>query len=160
MTVPFWPIIPRMISISVFAVFLVMTASAVSASEAVRALPQGQLPNDIPLQPPKDLDGYFPVTPAKSPDEWAKRAERVRRQILVSQGLWPMPTKTPLNAVIHGKIDRGEYTVEKVYFESVPGFFVTGNLYRPKNITGKVPGVLLLTVTGRTRGCRSLLMPS
>src|SRR5262245_23081835 len=142
MTVPFWPIIPRMISISVFAVFLVMTASAVSASEAVRALPQGQLPNDIPLQPPKDLDGYFPVTPAKSPDEWAKRAERVRRQILVSQGLWPMPTKTPLNAVIHGKVDRDDYTVEKVYFESAPGFFVTGNLYRPKGKTGKVPGVL------------------
>src|SRR3989441_1283696 len=53
-----------------------------------------------------------------------------------------MPTKTPLNAVIHGKTDRGEYTVEKVYFESAPGFFVTGNLYRPKNVSGKVPGVL------------------
>ena len=53
-----------------------------------------------------------------------------------------MPTKTPLNAVIHGRIDRGEYTVEKVYFESAPGFFVTGNLYRPKKVTGKVPGVL------------------
>src|SRR5207249_3918715 len=73
---------------------------------------------------------------------WEKRSERVRRQILLSQGLWPMPTKTPLNPVIHGKIDRGEYTVEKVYFESAPGFFVTGNLYRPKNVAGKAPGVL------------------
>jgi hypothetical protein len=53
-----------------------------------------------------------------------------------------MPTKTPLNAVIHGKIDRGEYTVEKVYFESAPGFFVTGNLYRPVKINGKAPGVM------------------
>ena len=35
-----------------------------------------------------------------------------------------------------------EYTVEKVYFESAPGFFVTGNLYRPKNVQGKVPGVM------------------
>ena len=66
----------------------------------------------------------------------------MRRQILVAAGLWPMPTKTPLNAVIHGKIDRGEYTVEKVYFESAPGFFVTGNLYRPKNVKGRVPGIL------------------
>jgi dienelactone hydrolase len=32
--------------------------------------------------------------------------------------------------------------VEKVYFESAPGLFVTGNLYRPKNAKGKVPGVL------------------
>ena len=29
--------------------------------------------------------------------------------------------ETPLNAVVHGKIDQGDYTVEKVYFESVPG---------------------------------------
>ena len=40
------------------------------------------------------------------------------------------------------KMDRGDYTVEKVYFESAPGFFVTGNLYRPKNATAKAPGVL------------------
>ncbi len=105
-------------------------------------LPEGKQPNDIRLQPLKDLDGYFPFTPPTSKTDWAKRAERVRRQILVSQGLWPMPTKTPLNAVIHGKIDKGEYTVEKVYFESAPGFFVTGNLYKPAKITGKVPAVL------------------
>jgi len=99
-------------------------------------------PNDVRLQPLKDLNGYFPFTPPKSKAEWDARSEYVRRQILVSQGLWPMPTKAPLNAVIHGKIDRPEYTVEKVFFESAPGFFVTGNLYRPKNVTGKVPGVL------------------
>ncbi len=111
-------------------------------AEAPRALPQGQLPDDIRLQPPKDLDGYFPFTPAKSPVEWAKRAGRVRQQILVSLGLWPMPTKTPLTPVIHGRIERDDYTVEKVYFESIPGFFVTGNLYRPKNKSGRLPGVL------------------
>ena len=72
----------------------------------------------------------------------AKRAEKVRRQIAVAEGIWPLPEKTPLNAVIHGRIDKGDYTVEKVYFESVPGFFVTGNLYRPKNKTGKMPAVL------------------
>ncbi len=109
---------------------------------APRILPEGRLPDDARLEPPKDLDGYFPFTPPASKAAWEKRAERVRRQILVSQGLWPMPTKTPLNAVIHGRIDRGDHTVEKVYFESAPGFFVTGNLYRPKNITGKAPGVL------------------
>jgi dienelactone hydrolase len=60
----------------------------------------------------------------------------------VALGLWPLPEKTPLNPVIHGKIDRADYTVEKVYFESYPGFYVTGNLYRPKGRTGKVPAVL------------------
>jgi len=97
---------------------------------------------DVRLQPLKDLNGYFPFNPPSSVSEWTVRKEHVRQQILVATGLWPMPTKTPLNAVIHGKIDRGEYTVEKVYFESAPGFFVTGNLYRPKNIKGKVPAVM------------------
>src|SRR5688572_30461860 len=98
--------------------------------------------DDIRLQPPKDLNGYFPFNPPSSLSDWASRKEQVRRQILVAAGLWPMPTKTPLKAVIHGKIDRGDYTIEKVYFESAPGFFVTGNLYRPKNVKGKVPGIL------------------
>ena len=113
-----------------------------ATADSPRVLAAGTLPDDQRLQPPKDLNGYFPFTPPTSKAEWDKRADYVRRQILVSQGLWPMPTKTPLNAVIHGKIERPDYTVEKVYFESAPGFFVTGNLYRPKNVKGKVPGVL------------------
>ena len=97
---------------------------------------------DARLGPLKDLNGYFPFPAPKSVQEWEPRRDFIRRQLTVSQGLWPMPTKTPLNAVIHGKIDQGDYTVEKVYFESAPGFFVTGNLYRPKHITGKVPAVV------------------
>ncbi len=107
-----------------------------------RVLAPGTLPKDVRLQPLKDLNGYFPFTPPKSKSDWEVRAECVRRQILVAEGLWPMPTKTPLHAVIHGKIERPDYTVEKVYFESAPKFFVTGNLYRPKTVHGKVPGVL------------------
>ena len=97
---------------------------------------------DARLGPLKDLNGYFPFPAPKSVQEWEPRRDFIRRQLTVSQGLWPMPTKTPLNAVIHGKIDQGDYTVEKVYFESAPGLFVTGNLYRPKNISGKVPAVV------------------
>ncbi|MBM3835495.1 MAG: acetylxylan esterase [Verrucomicrobia bacterium] len=141
------PIFPRRnhsLAGAVFATLALACAQFASSSHAdgPRVLPQGTLPNDKRLQPPKDLDGYFPFQVSKTPEEWSKRAERVRQQILVSQGLWPMPTKTPLNPVIHGKIERDDYTVEKVYFESVPGFFVTGNLYRPKGKSGKLPGVL------------------
>ncbi len=97
---------------------------------------------DIRLQPPKDLNGYFPFNPPSSLSEWDVRKDYVRRQILVAEGLWPMPTKTPLNAVIHGKVEGDGFTVEKVYFESAPGFFVTGSLWKPKVIKGKVPGVM------------------
>ena len=130
---------------STIALLITAVAGALAPLHAAapRGLPEGVLPDDARLKPLKDLDGYFPFTVPASKEAWAKRAERVRRQILVAQGLWPMPTKTPLNAVMHGRMDRGEYTVEKVYFESAPGFFVTGNLYRPKKtVPGKTPGVL------------------
>ena len=61
----------------------------------------------------------------------------------VATGLYPMPPKSPLNAIIHGKINRPGFTVEKVYFESVPGFYVTGLLFRPENPEKeKLPAVL------------------
>ena len=108
-----------------------------------RAVPMGEIPADVRMLSPKDLDGYFPFQPSTSQEAWSKRAEEVRQRILVSQGLWPMPSKTPLNARIYGRIEREDYSIEKVHFESAPGFFVTGNLYRPTKISsGKVPGIL------------------
>jgi dienelactone hydrolase len=123
---------------------LCILAGTLSAADAagVRVLPADKRPADQRLEKLKDLNGYFPFTPPKSRDEWDRRAERVRRQMLVALGLWPMPSKTPLNAVVHGGRDQGDYTVEKAFFESFPGFFVTGNLYRPKGKSGPLPGVL------------------
>jgi dienelactone hydrolase len=87
-----------------------------------------------------DKDFYLTVPATKA--EWEARRKAVREQILVATGLWPMPEKTPLNPVIHGKIDRDGYTIEKVFFASMPGHYVSGNLYRPKGKGGKLPGVL------------------
>jgi hypothetical protein len=111
-------------------------------SAEVRVLPAGQLPKDARLGPLRDENGYFPFTPPPTREAWQQRAEQVRRQILVAAGLWPMPVKTPSHAVIHGKVDREGYTVEKVYFQSYPGHFVTGSLYRPKGRSGRLPAVL------------------
>lgn len=113
-------------------------------ADAPRVFPEGKLPNDARLQAPKDLNGFFPFAVPASLGAWEKRAADLRQRILVANGLWPMPGKTPLNAVIHGKITRPGFTVEKVYFESVPGLFVTGLLFRPAGIPkGKqVPAVL------------------
>ena len=120
---------------------LTLRSGIVNAS-VPRILAPRELPKDKRLQSPKDLDGYFPFHLPKTIKDWDKRAEYIRHRMLVALGLWPMPTKTPLNPVIHGKIDREDYTVEKVYFESYPGFYVTGNLYRPKSAESKRPGVL------------------
>ncbi len=90
-----------------------------------------------------DVDRPWPFEPAfQDKAAWERRAETLRTQVLVATGLWPMPPKTPLNAVIHGRIERDEYTIEKVFFASLPGHYVTGNLYRPKHKTTKLPAVL------------------
>ena len=52
-----------------------------------------------------------------------------------------MPDRTPLNPVVFGELKHADYTVSKAYFESVPGFFVTGNLYRPIG-DGPFPAIL------------------
>jgi hypothetical protein len=57
----------------------------------------------------------------------------------------PFPEKTPLNAKVTGKLERDAYTIEKVVFESRPGFFVTANLYLPPRPKGPFlprPGVV------------------
>jgi hypothetical protein len=124
------------------AAFTQFSKTSIVFGEAPRVLSPGKLPDDARLGPPKDLNGYFPFTVSSSPEAWKERAECVRRQLLVATGLWPMPTKTPLDAKLYGRVDRDGYTVEKVTLESYPGFFVTGNLYRPKGKSGKLPGVL------------------
>ena len=124
------------------AVLIGSQLSPVMRAEPVRALPAGNLPADSRLNPPKDLDGYFPFAPPASRTAWEARSQEVRQRLKVALGLWPELPKTPLNAVIHGKIDMDDYTIEKVYFESIPGFFVSGNLYRPKGKSGKLPAVL------------------
>ena len=77
--------------------------------------------------------------------EWQARAATIRAGILRGARLDPLPARTPLNAVLHSRREENGYTVENVYFESVPGFFVAGNLYRPAKSSGeaKHPVVLL-----------------
>ncbi|MCH2129909.1 MAG: acetylxylan esterase [Pirellulaceae bacterium] len=102
----------------------------------------GATPNDQRLEPLRHLDSYFPFQPPSSEAEWNERRDYIRRHMQVAVGLWPLPTRMPLNAVIHGKQELDDYTIEKVYFESMPGFYVTGNLYRPVGKTSRVPGIL------------------
>lgn len=91
----------------------------------------------------RDLNSYFPFEPPESLANWDARKIQLRRHLQVALGLWPFPSqREPVNATIHGLSDRGDYTIEKVFFDGGHGLHVTGTLYRPKHVSGKVPGIL------------------
>lgn len=117
--------------------------SAMTMALSLLVTVHAQSAEPAPTRELLDLNkSYFPFTPVKTKEAWDIRREEVKRRVLVASGLWPMPEKTPLNAVIHGRIERDDYTVEKVIFESLPGHFVCGNLYLPKKHGGKIPAVI------------------
>lgn len=72
---------------------------------------------------------------------WSKRAELIRATILKGAKLDVLPGRCNLNPVRKLKQVFDGYTVENVAFESLPGFYVTGNLYLPASFTGKIPGI-------------------
>ena len=86
----------------------------------------------------------------QSQTEWsasvAARRERWREML----GLSPLPKRTPLKATVTGKLERGDYVVEKVHFQCLPGAYVVGNIYRPAKPFGRLPAVLYLC--GHTQG--------
>jgi dienelactone hydrolase len=84
---------------------------------------------------------HFQMRVYRSRAEWEARANNLRRQILWSAGLTPLPERNPLNPRVFGKIEREGYSVEKVLLETQPGFYLGGNLYRPRAKSGKFPGV-------------------
>lgn len=91
----------------------------------------------------KDLNGDFTWTPYPTVAEWEKRAEFLRRQMQLASGLWPMPTKQPLNAIVHGRVERDDYTVDRVILQTGDGLYCTGSLYKPKAPPqGKRPAIL------------------
>ncbi len=110
------------------------------AVSSLRAESPGNPPPEL-----KTLNGHFPFVVPPTKAAWEARAESLRNNIKVATGLWPEPQRTPLNPVIHGKVQRDGFTFEKVYFESLPGHYVTGLLFRPddgKPTETKRPGVL------------------
>jgi hypothetical protein len=123
------------------ACLLLPPSLAAADADPSRVLPANEKPKDARLSGKlKTLDDYFPMQVPKTRQEWEARRTALREQVKVATGVWPMPEKTPLKPVIHGKIERDGYTIEKVFFASLPGHYVTGNLYRPRNQKGEVPG--------------------
>jgi len=77
----------------------------------------------------------------KTKEDFEKLRPQLHDEYMEMLGLSPLPEKTPLGATVTGKLDMPGYVVEKLYFQSRPGLYVTANLYRPAG-PGKYPAIL------------------
>lgn len=96
----------------------------------------------------KQLEDY--ATTFDNAEQWQKRATIIRQQILRGAGLDPMPSRPPIEAIIHDKRLYDGYSVESIAIETVPGFYLTGSIYRPTEGDGPFPGIL--SPHGHSRG--------
>jgi dienelactone hydrolase len=119
------------------------------------------VPPDLPPAPAAGtgLGGYLKPEQGKAvldaalarfPDRasWEAYGQHVRLRIQQGAGLAPWPKRTPLNPVVRSLRSYDGYTVENVAFESLPGYFVTGNLFRPLN--AKPPYAAVLSTHGHS----------
>jgi len=80
----------------------------------------------------------------ESREKWEKLRPTYKQEYLYMLGLWPMPEKTPLQATITGTLEGDGYVVDMLHYQSMPGLYVTGNLYRPSHVEAgqRLPAVL------------------
>ena len=85
------------------------------------------------------FEGYFdrmnalkPLTRFPTRKQWLEYRAKLRTEVLRAIGLWPLPEHAPLEPRITGRIEHEDYTVEKVYYQTLPGIFASGYLYTPK----------------------------
>jgi len=101
----------------------------------------------VPMQDSRNTNTPDTDTHAKLPEfhslqDWEQRKAHLRKQILSATGLFPMPQRGAPHAEIFGRLQRDGYTIEKVLLETMPGYYLGGNLYRTIDTAGKHPGVV------------------
>lgn len=101
-----------------------------------------------PPPDPRDslnIDSKTTFTPRHYADlkTWEARRAVLRRQILVSAGLWPLQERGPLAVHRFGRNSKGPYVVEKLALETLPGFYVGANLYIPARLSRPAPAILV-----------------
>lgn len=111
--------------------------------EEVDGVPVDQLLKNYLL---KQLRPHFDARTAAikeitTPQQFEDRRQEIYEKLHRING--PFPEKTPLNARVVGKVERADFVIEKVIYESRPSHYVTANLYLPKRSDGPVPGVLV-----------------
>ncbi len=117
-------------------VALLALSGWMGAEEALLRVGAAQTPEQARVELQEFKDSYLDLA------AWEKRKAVIRAGILRGAGLTTLPERTPLNAKFSNKRNYDGYSVESVAFESAPGFYVTGSLFRPTEHTGLLAGIL------------------
>ena len=83
-----------------------------------------------------------PLREPASPEEWNTTRLALRKQLAEMLGLDPMPERTPLKVEKTGEVQGDGFVVEKMHYQSLPGLYVTANLFRPAKSEGRLPAIL------------------
>ena len=121
-------------------------SETMSKQEATtKVLKEGERLGDTRITELKTYNTPWEFEKPVSLEAWKEKKEAIRRTVLISAGLWPMPEPSTAKPEIFERKEHEDYTVEKVLLPTFPGYYATGNLYRPKqdpNNPKRYPGIL------------------
>ncbi len=73
---------------------------------------------------------------------WRAFAVHLKLKIQEQAGVSPWPEKTPLQTIQHSRRVYDGYAVSNIAIETLPGYWLTGNLYTPVGLEGPFPAIL------------------
>ena len=124
--------------VSLCAVYLICVQMVVAADWSIHPDLQEYFESEVKSI---EAESYRLLHPENA-EQWERQKPELRRQLAEMLGLDPMPAKTPLSPVVTGRIQKEGYSIENLHFQSMPGLYVTGNLYLPDNVETPLPAIL------------------
>ena len=121
-------------------VFL-LTAVCAFAAEPQSAPRANRLLADSFAREVASIDSH-PLAEPTSAEQWETTRKELRRELAEMLGLDPMPARTPLKVEKTGEVKGDGFVVEKMHYQSLPGLYVTANLFRPEKSEGRLPAIL------------------
>ena len=130
--------------------WLAFTGSVVEGKQTSDAAPADRMLSEYFQSETKKLQDQC-LGDVKTLDDWKTKRPVYKQQLLEMLGLDPFPEKTPLAATTTGMIEHEQFTVENLHYQSVPGLYVTANLYIPKGLSKPAPAILYVCGHGSVK---------
>ena len=88
----------------------------------------------------------------KTLDQWQAERNSIRGELFDMLGLNPLPPRTNLQVRVTGTLQHDEFTVEKLWIQTLPGLYVTASFYRPNKVDESLPAILYVCGHAKMKG--------